>query len=83
VRWKGYLETWSNRTGGASPPLLEADQQRAFNQTGTWIGGPYRDRRSKAQSIVATGRGQVSDLDEWTHQHVAGLTRKRLPERTT
>jgi hypothetical protein len=67
----------------ASPPLLEAVQQRAFNQTGTWIGGPYRDRRSKARSIVATGRGQVSDLDEWTHQHVAGLTRKRLPERTT
>lgn len=61
----------------ASIPFLEAIQQRAFNQTGTWIGGPYRDKRHSASSIVATGRGQVRDLDEWIHDEVPGLARKR------
>lgn len=61
----------------ASVPFLEAIQQRAFNQTGTWIGGPYRDKRHSASSIVTTGHGQVRDLDEWIRAEVPGLARKR------
>jgi hypothetical protein len=62
----------------ASVPFLESIQQWAFNQLGTWIGGPYRDKRHKASSIVATGRGQVQDLDAWIGEDVPGLARKRL-----
>lgn len=72
----GEAPRWS--IVSASRPLLEAIQQRAFHQTGTWIGGPYADKRHKALSIVATGHGQVRDLDEWIRQDVPGLARKRL-----
>lgn len=63
-----------------SVPLLEAIQQHAFNQTGTWLGGPYKDGRKNCWSVVATGRGQVRDLDEWIRADVPGLARKRLAQ---
>ncbi len=57
--------------------FLRAAQEFILAETGIRVGGPYRDKRAKAVSIVATGE-PVRALDAWVQQDGLGLARKRL-----
>lgn len=60
-----------------SLPFLISMLEHIDANIGRRPGGPYRDKRSNAYSIVATGE-PAREINEWAHRNVGGLDRKRF-----
>lgn len=77
---KGQLNAdeprWVLASGGRG--LLKDAQERIYDALGFIPDGPYASKRDVSYTITVTGHGPVRQLDEWTHQDMPGLARKRL-----